>query len=311
MKTELARAFDLGRDFTFNLVNVSENETYKVETDDGRAFALRLNRPGYHTHAELASEMAWLEALHAEKVIAAANPVKGRNGTYLQSLGAREAILFDWEEGREPLITDNLMGFAHELGRIAATLHGHVERWQRPAFFTRPRWDFSAALGEESRWGDWRKGLGVTAELKPLFQRTSDLIERRLKAYGEAPARFNLIHGDLRLANLLDDKGAIKVIDFDDSGFGWLMYDAATMVSFHEHEAHAPELIAAWVEGYRTRRPLAKDDENEISTFIMFRRLLLVAWLGTHSEIDLAHELKPTYAEQTTALCEAYLARFG
>jgi Ser/Thr protein kinase RdoA (MazF antagonist) len=309
MKTELARVFELGSeaDFDLRLINVSENETYRVDCANGHRFALRLNRPGYHSHAEIESEMVWLDALHEGKIIQAAKPLLGRNGKHLQSLGAREAVLFEWQEGREPLITDNLVGLAQALGSIAARLHNHIEHWQRPTGFTRPRWDFDAALGTEMRWGDWRKGLGVTPEMVPLYARTVGVIEKRLQAHGEAPSRFNLIHGDLRLANLLVDDDAITVIDFDDSGFGWLMYDAATMVSFHEHEQHVPELIESWVEGYRALRPLARADEAEIKTFIMFRRLLLTAWLGSHSEIDLARDVRPTFAQQTADLCEAYL----
>jgi Ser/Thr protein kinase RdoA (MazF antagonist) len=312
MKAELSRAFDLGSDFACHLINVSENETYKIETADGRKFALRLNRPGYHTHAEIASEMAWLESLHEEKIIAAVRPLRGRDGNHLQFLDTRDAILFQWQEGAEPLISDDLFGFAEKLGAIAAKLHDHVEHWRRPAFFTRPRWDFEAALGEEEpRWGHWRSGLGVTPEMLPLFQKTADVIKARLSRFGESPQRFNLIHGDLRLANLLVDGVHVKVIDFDDSGFGWFMYDAATMVSFHEHERQVPELIARWVQGYRRLRALAHEDEKEIETFIMFRRLLLLAWLGTHAEIDLARELKPTFASQTARLSEVYLTKFS
>ena len=108
---------------------------------------------------------------------------------------------------------------------------------------------------------------------------------------------------------MLVDGDKVKVIDFDDSGFGWFMYDAATMVSFHEHEAEVPELMAHWAEGYRRVRPLRAEDEKEIETFVMFRRLLLLAWLGSHAEIDLALQLKAHFAEQSTDLCEAYLMR--
>ena len=107
------------------------------------------------------------------------------------------------------------------------------------------------------------------------------------------------------------DNGQVKVIDFDDCGFGWYMYDAATPVSFYEHEPQVPGLIESWKTGYRRVIDLPKVDENEIPTFVMLRRLLLVAWIGSHSETDLAKSMGLPYTEGTTGLCEAYLGKFG
>jgi Ser/Thr protein kinase RdoA (MazF antagonist) len=103
----------------------------------------------------------------------------------------------------------------------------------------------------------------------------------------------------------------VKVIDFDDCGFSWYMYDAATLLSFHEHLPGASRLIDYWLEGYRTVRALARAEEEEIPTFVMLRRLLLVAWVGSHAEADLARSLGATYTDQTVGLCSAYLRRFG
>ena len=48
------------------LVTLSENVTYKVtDRRDGRAYVLRLHRPGYHTLPELEAERAWVRALAA------------------------------------------------------------------------------------------------------------------------------------------------------------------------------------------------------------------------------------------------------
>ena len=46
MKTELARSFELGgkAEFDLKLINVSENETYRIDCADGRRFALRVKR---------------------------------------------------------------------------------------------------------------------------------------------------------------------------------------------------------------------------------------------------------------------------
>jgi Ser/Thr protein kinase RdoA (MazF antagonist) len=70
-------------------------------------------------------------------------------------------------------------------------------------------------------------------------------------------------------------------------------------------------LIELWLEGYRTVSALRKSDEEEIPTFVMLRRLLLVAWIGSHAETALARSLGSSYTDQTVALCSAYLRRFG
>ena len=113
----------------------------------------------------------------------------------------------------------------------------------------------------------------------------------------------------MRLANLLIDQGSVKVIDFDDCGFSWLLYDCATTVSFFEHKPEVPALMQAWVDGYRRVRPLSAEDEAEIPTFVMLRRLLLVAWIGSHSETDLAQSMGVQYTSDSVPLCERYLSR--
>ena len=45
--------------------------------------------------------------------------------------------------------------------------------------------------------------------------------------------------------------------------------------------------------------------------FILYRRLLLVAWIGSHSETELAQSMNVSYTHQTVPLCEQYLSRFG
>ena len=46
------------------LISRSENVVFRVDAEDGRAFALRVHRPGYHSLAELESEPIWTAALH-------------------------------------------------------------------------------------------------------------------------------------------------------------------------------------------------------------------------------------------------------
>jgi Ser/Thr protein kinase RdoA (MazF antagonist) len=166
-------------------------------------------------------------------------------------------------------------------------------------------------LGRRPIWGDWRAGMGMDAARRTQLQRLADAIEQRLRRYGRGAGRFGLIHADLRLANLLLEGPTTKVIDFDDCGFGWYLYDLGAALSFIEHRPDVPELVDAWVRGYRRVAPLAAEDEAEIPTFILLRRLLLVAWIGSHAETELAQSMGAAYTEGSCALAEPYLQHCG
>jgi Ser/Thr protein kinase RdoA (MazF antagonist) len=112
----------------------------------------------------------------------------------------------------------------------------------------------------------------------------------------------------MRLANLLVDGRTVSVIDFDDCGFGWFMYDLGSSVSFIEHYPEVPAMIDSWVRGYRTQAPLSAAEAAELPTFVLLRRLLLVAWIGSHSDTDLARSLGVEFTQVSCDLAEEYLS---
>lgn len=308
--------YDLPFGSTPVMINLSENATFRVD-DPGscKRWALRIHREGYHSRRAIASELAWLTALRTDGAVITPVPVVGKDGDLIQTVAdpsgrrPRHAVLFQWESGKEPEGNDPAL--FEILGQTTARMHAHARNWQRPPGFERHTWDFETSLGATPHWGSWRDGLGMTAATERLFHRTVETIRQRLGRFGKEPSRFNLIHCDMRLANLLIDGPIVKAIDFDDCGFGWLLYDCATTVSFFEHRPEVPELLDAWVRGYRTLRPLSAEDENEIPTFVMLRRLVLIAWVGSHAETDLAQSMGVGYTEDALPMCDAYLTRMA
>ena len=115
----------------------------------------------------------------------------------------------------------------------------------------------------------------------------------------------------MRLANLLLHDGDTRVIDFDDAGFSWYLWDLATALSFIEDRSDVPELIAAWLDGYRRIEELSQEDEDEIPTFVLLRRIQLIAWIGSHRETDLAQEMGAEFTTVSCDLAADYLDRFG
>lgn len=116
---------------------------------------------------------------------------------------------------------------------------------------------------------------------------------------------------DMRLANLLvegNDMRRVHVIDFDDCGFGRFMYDFAAGISFIEDDPQIPQLRSAWLEGYQEQRPLTGEDVMMVDTMIMLRRMLLLAWIGSHKDADIVAGLEKDFGRITVMLAERYLA---
>jgi Ser/Thr protein kinase RdoA (MazF antagonist) len=296
------------------LVNLSENHTFRVDGPGGRFF-LRLHRPGYQSAAAIESELAWLAALRAETELPVPRPLPGRDGRLLQRLASggipRHAVLFAAEPGREPTPADDLAAVFETLGRYAATAHRHAEAFRPPPGFVRPRWEAGAILDADGLWGDWRKAPHVEGTVGAALADLDGTLRAELAGYGEAPNRFGLIHADMRLANLLVEGRRVTLIDFDDCGFGWFMYDFAAAISFHEADARAGEWRARWLAGYEAVRPLALADRAVLDAMVLLRRMALLAWIGSHHETRLARVHADGFAAATARMAEAYLRRAG
>jgi Ser/Thr protein kinase RdoA (MazF antagonist) len=312
--------YDLPADSTLRLLNLSENATYAV-TDGatGAQSILRVHRKDYHRPHEIESELHWLDALRRDSDVTVPVVLPARDGRRVVAVDQdgidRHVVHFEMVAGAEPdedtLTADDF----HTLGRITAALHDHSRGWKRPPGFGRFAWDWEHSLGERPRWGRWRDATGVGNTEADLLGRAAGLLQRRLEEYGTGPDVFGLVHADLRLANLLVDgsRGAdtITVIDFDDCGFGWYFYDFGTAVSFFEDDPAVPEWQDAWAAGYRSRRELPHRDEAMLPSFVLLRRLLLLAWMGSHSHSKESQAMSVTYAKGSCALAERYLTSDG
>lgn len=295
------------------LLTISENATFLArDPDRDRPLVLRVHRPSYHSLQEIESELAWIVALRSEGIVDTPEPLEQRHGGRIAQFNhdgeTRHVAAFDFMEGAEPAQDENLAAGFERLGAISARLHGHVRHWKRPSGFMRKVWNFDTTVGPTPHWGDWRNAINLSQDGATLLERCAADLRSRLANYGASPDRFGLIHADLRLANLLIDGDRLGVIDFDDSGFGWFVYDFAAAISFLETEPYVAEMADAWTRGYRTVAPLSTEDAAMIETFVMLRRLLLTAWIASHAETPTAQGAGPAYTDGTLALAERFLA---
>lgn len=212
----------------------------------------------------------------------------------------------------------------HKIGEIAATIHSHSKSWTPPEFYKRIEWDWQATFSEG--WNNYYgahyrdiEGILNTSDLEAI-DACAFLMRKRIEAYGKLPDRYGMIHSDLRMANLLRHDDEITVLDFDDCGKGWYMFDIASAVGFMEHRPDLQKIIDVIVEGYRTRAKLSEEDEREIPTFIMMRRIGLLQAIiyhidntdpGSNEAAEITPEIMAFYAKGTVVLARKYIEKFS
>ena len=307
----LAR-YGLAADCPVTLVNNSENATYSVDLPEtGERRYLRVHRTHYHSDHGIRSELLWMNALREATGVVTPEAICALDGDDLQIVEtpeideARRVVLFKEVRGVHPSEV-GMIGPFRRLGSIAATFHEHVMTWPRPDWFERLTWNFATTVGDTPNWGHWQDAPGVTPAHHDVLARAVEHAREKLEAFGKAPERYNLVHADLRLDNFLVENGEPRILDFDDSGFSWLLYDAATAVSFIEERPDLETLLAAWVEGYRKVRTLPREDACMIPTFVQLRRIMLMGWIASHPKTDLARETGIPYTEASVRLAQAY-----
>ena len=298
-------------DSPLRLLSLSENATYLV--DDGDPMVLRVHRPGYHSLDGIRSELNWMAALREQAGVLTPELIAARDGrdVVAATVDANtlhvDAVTFI--SGCTAEEQPDVVGF-DELGRITAAMHNHVQKWTAPDYFTRFSWDVDATLGSDARWGNWRHAPGLAAADDAVVERAAAEVGRRLTEFGCGTDRFGLIHADLRMANLMVDpnnaSGPITVIDFDDCGWSWYLFDLAAVVSFIEDTPEAERMIADWLRGYLEVRAIPVDHLEMIPTLVMLRRLMLTAWVASHADADAAIAFTDGYATGTARLPERY-----
>lgn len=305
------------------LVAVSENVTFRViDEADGRAHVLRLHRPGYHSLKALNSERLWTSAL-AEAGIPVPRAISALDGRYYvpvtvpSSTEQRFAGMLGWTNGellsdvlaREP-DTHRLQDYFEQLGAILAAMHRQSSAWRPPPGFTRHHLDIDGLMGEAPFWGRfWEHPVLTEAERRFLLE-AREKIRGALSRYGTASDRYSVIHADLHSGNVLIDDGRLTVIDFDDTGFGWHMYDIAVALK-HQHGGPLyPAVRDALLRGYRSVRALSAGHEAMLEMFLLIRGMAVIGWLLQRPELSSAEHRE--YLRRTRAMvveqCEGFVS---
>ncbi len=303
------QAYDLDQ-ARLELIAHGENTTFRVTCPDDTRCLLRVHRPRRHgrdvdSEAAIRSELEWLVALRSATTLAVPDPVRSITGDLTTTVttgeldGPRVCSLLRWMNGRNRNRSARPV-HQRRLGGVLAQLHDHADEWSIPDRFVRIRWDHAAYFGNTMVYGDVDAADAWTLLRPGLRQhaaRVADEVGKVMQAWGEGPNVFGLIHADAHLDNVLFDGTETRLIDFDDCGFGYRIYDVAVALWELRHRSDYPAFRAAFVHGYTQHRPLPSEQLDELDLFIAVREVAFALWLVGMAETresiraDLATEL--------------------
>jgi Ser/Thr protein kinase RdoA (MazF antagonist) len=302
-----------------SLVKYRENAVFRVRGSRGDQFALRVHRSGYHTDAELMSELQWMSAL-AGAAIDVPTVIPAEDGSMFVKAagpGLPEPLQVDmlvWLEGEQlgsietgfSCSLDELMRLYDQVGRFAAKLHDQALSWQIPSSFSRHAWDIQGLLGPTPFWGEFRDLPALSPHLS-LIDDACRKAREALQRLGQSRETYGLIHADLVPENILRVDDRLRLIDFDDAGFGWHMFEMATALFWHIDQPYYGVIHDALLTGYRSIRRLPEDQWQELPLFLFLRSLTYLGWVGTRSETETAREITPMMVDKAVHLADEYL----
>ncbi|HKR87122.1 MAG TPA: phosphotransferase [Phenylobacterium sp.] len=302
------------------LVKHRENAVFSATRDDGRRIALRVHRHAYHSDEALRSELAWIGALadHGLQVPPVLPPAHGDLFTHVDCEGVpepRQVDMLGWVEG-VPIgsVEDGLqldeadpVGLFRDIGALAAQLHQQAAAWSRPADFRRHAWDEDGLIGPQPFWGRFLDLPLLTASQRRLLETARDRAALDLADYGKAPSRYGLIHADFAPENLLRNERGLVLIDFDDCGYGWHMFELATVLFLRFGEGRYSAYVEAMFAGYDQVRRLPDADRRSLPLFLFLRGTTYLGWIQTRYETEFARELAPSFIGRVCDVAAAYL----
>jgi Ser/Thr protein kinase RdoA (MazF antagonist) len=279
------------------------NTTFRVETEQGQRYVLRIHRAGTPTVESVGAEMEWLAALRRDTELEVPAPVPTRSGDLLTVAAARGVpqahicVLFRWLPGRR-LRRGLIPAHLERVGELMARLQQHALGWGPSRGLARGRVDYpieAARHAPDPFAPEIIQGIHAlvagtlsAAEAAPVTdvlelvreaEESLGIVGTNWKSGGGWPATFGLIHADLHYGNLLFGRGTVRAIDFDDCGFGPLLYDPAVMLSALLGWPEYGALRAALLAGYRRVRPLPPEEEAHLDALVALRQVQDALWV--------------------------------
>ncbi len=233
-----------------------ENKLYG-HNDSTIRIVVRVTPPGHKTESEVRAEMDWLQFL-AENGAPVERVVRSKRGELVEIIdtddGKIPVVCFEWASGQLVKRDD----FSPELFQIWGKAVGMMHRLTK---------HYEPTIVSDGKI-QWYDDVYLDRLLIPTHQqKVLDRFDRLIKHFKNLPRTrdsFGLIHQDVHHANLFLDGDRITVLDFDDSVYGFFIFDIANALGFSiwekqydmSNEQFAEFFLNFFMKGYEQQNHL-------------------------------------------------------
>lgn len=296
------------------LITVSENATFRLDVAKRPVGVIRVSQPGYVGGTKaIVSEFSWLGALHSLTEVKLIDPVATITGNFVAQIRDNKnntwsCVSTSFVPGEVLEDLPNPAPHYETIGYWTALFHNQARDWQEPPDFKRFTWDITDQVGPHCRWGQWEDAVNTDDEYD-LLKTAEEKAIKLAESFPRTAQTWGLIHADLRPSNILAaPDGQLTIIDFDDCGYGWFLYDFAAALSFVEHKPYAKQMASLWLAGYQRVTPLTPADITQACALSMLRRLTMLGWTVNHRSDALPEGLFDEQLPGTLEVATNFLA---
>ena len=232
-----------------------------------------------------AGELIWLAALQNEAGLPVPAPVPTLDGKLLTTRktpgvpGGKVVSLMRWVDGKQLTQKSLRPHHARAWGRLVAKLHQFAAGWTPPQGYIRFHWDWDGILGNGVLDEPVDELIvAMPDKYREPFEIISAETRSAMDELSKGPEVYGIVHIDMYLENVLFKSGKPRIIDFEDSGFGYYLYDLGIIFSQWMWNDEMAWFRPVFLEGYTEIRPLKDEQLKTIDLFIGTRFADFTLW---------------------------------
>lgn len=296
MALEVLQAYDLPA-CRVRLLAHETNHLFRVDSADGRRFALRVCADEETTLEDNRAEAFWLQALQRETDLPVVRIIPRADGEAISIASAeslppaRRCLLFGWVPGRD-LEVQLSPAYYHQLGQITARMHTHAAGLALPPDLHPRRWDRIFYFPNEEpvvHLPEYRRHF-YASRLR-LLDEARELGEAVLAELQHSAARPMLIHGDLHYGNIKVHRGQLCLLDFENMLLGYPEQDLAITLYYGRNRPDYTDLVQAYRAGYTSLRAWPFESEAQLHSLMAARSVNFINYAVRY--LDQPEEMLP------------------